>query len=339
MPDISVTDEYHSASQPGTGREASGKYPGCLRYELPNKMEIAYQSRVELAHFYEDIFEKQVYLRHGITLNEGDCVFDVGANIGLFTLFVSRNYKDVAVYSFEPAPPLFEILRANASWHAPTARLFNCGLSSEMKDATFTFYPNSSGMSSFYGDEREEREVLRAIMRNQLHKGVNGMEEVMKYADDILEERFKSLSFTCHLETLSNIIREHHLERIDLLKIDVQKCELDVVAGIDEGDWKKIRQIVIEVHDLDGRLEWMIAHLKSHEYRVTVEQDQMYEGSLLYNLYAIRSAPAIDSFVPSASQSPALQSRFQELSDRAAQQKAALARQVSWWKKRKTNNA
>lgn len=338
MPDISVKPEHHSASQPGTTRKPSGKYRGLL-HELPNKMEIAYQSRVELAHFYEDIFEKQIYLRHGITLNEGDCVFDVGANIGLFTLFVSRNYIDVAVYSFEPAPPLFEILRANTSRHAPTARLFNCGLSSETRDATFTFYPNSSGMSSFYGDEREEKEVLRSIMRNQLDQGVEGMQDVMKYADDILEERFKSQTFTCHLETLSNIIREHQVERIDLLKIDVQKCELDVVLGIDEGDWKKIRQIVIEVHDLDGRLEQMIAQLKSHEYRVTVEQDQMYKGSLLYNLYAIRSASGIDSFVPSASQSLALQSRFQELSDRAAQQKAALARQVSWWKKRKKNNA
>lgn len=338
MPDIGVTPEHHSASQPGTTGKESGKYRGQL-CELPNKMEIAYQSRVELAHFYEDIFEKQVYLRHGIALNEGDCVFDVGANIGLFTLFVSRNYRDVAVYSFEPAPPLYEILNANASWHAPTARLFNCGLSSEARDATFTFYPNSSGMSSFYGDEREEKEVLRSIMRNQLDKGVEGMEGVIKYADDILEERFKKQTFTCHLETLSSIIREQQVKRIDLLKIDVQKCELEVVQGIDESDWKKIRQIVIEVHDLDGRLEEMVAQLKGHDYQVTVEQDQMYKGSPMYNLYAIRSAPAVHSFVPQASQSLALQSRFQELSDRAVQQKATLARQAKWREKRKKNNA
>jgi FkbM family methyltransferase len=316
MPGINVTPQQHSASQP------EPVYPDQPRYELPNRMEIAYQSRVELAHFYEDIFEKQVYLRHGITLNEGDCVFDVGANIGLFTLFVARNYPGVTVYAFEPAPPLFEILSANASWHAPTARLFNCGLSSETRDATFTFYPNSSGMSSFYGDEQEEKEVLRAIMQNELDKGVEGMDRVMEYADDILAERFKSQTFTCHLETLSNIIREHQVERIDLLKVDVQKCEEEVILGIDEADWKEIRQIVIEVHDLDQRLERMIAQLKNHGYRVAVEQDRMYEGSIMYNLYAIRPSPANECITS-------------QIHDRARQQKAALARQAKWWEKRK----
>lgn len=308
---------------------AEPAYPAWHRYELPNKMEIACQSRVELAHFYEDIFEKQIYLRHGITLNEGDCVFDVGANIGLFTLFVARNYRDIAIYAFEPAPPLFQILSANASWHAPTAHLFNCGLSSEKRDANFTFYPNSSGMSSFYADEHEEKEVLRAIMRNQLHNGMEEMERVMEHADEILEERFKSQTFTCHLETLSGIIREHQVERIDLLKVDVQKCEEEVLLGIEEGDWKKIRQIVIEVHDFDGRLERITAQLRSHGYRVAGEQDEMYEGSPMYNLYGIRSAPLVES-------SP---SDFQQLRNRALQQKAALARQAKWWEKRKINHA
>ena len=325
MHDISLTPEYRSASQPQPANHTDRP-----RYELPNKMEIAYQSRVELPHFYEDIFEKQVYLRHGITLREGDCVFDVGANIGLLTLFIAGNFRNIDIYAFEPAPPLFEILSANAAWHAPTARLFNCGLSSETRDATFTFYPNSSGMSSFYGDEQEEKEVLRAIMQNQLHKGMEGMESVIEYADDILAERLKSQTFTCHLETLSNIIRKHQVERIDLLKVDVQKCEEEVILGIAEGDWKKIRQIVIEVHDVDGRLERMIAQLKNQEYQVTVEQDQMYEGSLMYNLYAVRSAPVNESVTAYGSQ---------QIRERALQHKAALARQAKWWEKRKNKNA
>jgi FkbM family methyltransferase len=312
-----------------------GDVPAAPRFELPNKMQIAYQSRVELGHFYEDIFEKQIYVQHGITLNEGDCVFDVGANIGLFTLFVARNFRDLAIYSFEPAPPLFEILSTNAARYAPTARLFNFGLSDKTRNATFTFYPNSSGMSSFYGDEQEEKDVLRAIMQNQLDHGMEGMEGVMNYAEDLLEERLKSKSFTCHLETLSNMIRTHKVEQIDLLKVDVQKCEEEVLLGIDEEDWKKIRQIVIEVHDFEGRVERIIAQLKQYEYRVAVEQDQMYEGSLMYNLYAIRPVPVISS----PEQDAARRSGFEQLRNRATQQKAALARQATWWEERKNNNA
>src|ERR1043165_1917149 len=314
MSDITVTSEYHSAP----------------RYELPNKMEIAYQSRVELGHFYEDIFEKQIYLQHGITLNEGDCVFDVGANIGLFTLFIASHCPGVQVYSFEPAPPLFEILRTNASRYAPAAHLFNFGLAGETRDATFTFYPNSSGMSSFYGDEEEEKDVLRAIMQNQLDQGVAGMEEVMKYADDLLAERLKTESFTCRLETLSNVLRAHNVERIDLLKVDVQKCEEEVLLGIEEEDWKKIRQIVVEVHDFDGRLERISAQLKHHGYRVVMEQDQMYQGSLMYNLYAIRSAPVMESTPASDSRSwqlIALSAKSAEALDRATDNLLAYLRE------------
>lgn len=259
-------------------------------------MEIAYQSKVELGHFYEDIFEKEVYLRHGVKLNNGDCVFDVGANIGLFTLFASQKRKGVKVYSFEPAPPLFEILQVNALLYAPDAKLYNCGLSNETKEAAFTFYPRSSGMSSFYADEQEEKEALRAIMLNQLRQGMPGMEQVMKYSDEILEERFKSQTFACKLRRLSDVINENGIERINLLKIDVQKSEMDVILGIDAGDWRRIDQVVLEVHDLGGRLERITCLLKDQGFEVTMEQDHIYEGSVLYNLYAIRRpVPGIET--------------------------------------------
>ena len=262
------------------------------RCVLPNGMEIAYQSKAELAHFYEDIFEHQVYLRHGVTLHEGECVFDVGANIGLFTLFSHRKVNHLRVFAFEPAPPLFQILSFNTALHKVNAMLFNCGISSEPKTATFTFYPQSSGMSSFYADKEEEKDALRAIMRNQLEAGMKGMEDLMRHAEDLLEERFKSEIFECRLRPLSEIIQEQGVERIDLLKIDVQKSELDVLTGIEEHDWPKIRQIVIEVHDLGGRLNEITSLLNHHGFKVEVEQDAMYEGSVLYNLFA-KKPPAI----------------------------------------------
>ncbi|CAM9553811.1 unnamed protein product, partial [Ectocarpus sp. 12 AP-2014] len=41
---------------------------------------------------------------------------------------------------------------------------------------------------------------------------------------------------------------------VDLLKVDVEGDELAVLHGIDDDDWPKIRQIALEVHDIDGRL-------------------------------------------------------------------------------------
>ncbi|ASC71043.1 Polyketide synthase [Halomicronema hongdechloris C2206] len=258
------------------------------RYKLPNHLEIAYQTKTEADYFYQDIFENKVYLKHGIALNEGDCIFDVGANIGLFTLFAYQHCKNPIIYAFEPAPPLFEILSFNTALHEVNVKLFNVGLSNETKTATFTFYPQSSGMSSFYGDRGEEQEVLKAIMLNQLQTGMAGMEQVMQYSDELLEERFKSQSFTCQLKTLSDVISENNIENIDLLKIDVQKSELDVLQGIKDKDWKKIKQIVLEIHDTEGRLVQITNLLKTQKYNVVAEQEDLYENSNIYNVYAAR---------------------------------------------------
>ncbi|MBD0343481.1 MAG: FkbM family methyltransferase [Coleofasciculus sp. Co-bin14] len=256
---------------------------------LPNNLEIAYQVRAEADYFYEDIFENRVYLKHGITLKEGDCIFDVGANIGMFTLFVNQQCKNTTIYAFEPAPPLFEILRLNTTLHNVNAKLFNYGVSNKTQTATFTFYPNSSGMSSFYADREEEKEVLKAIMLNQLQSGMAGMEQVMEYSDELLEERFKGQVFTCQLRTLSDLIVENSIESIDLLKIDVQKSEFDVIQGIKEQDWKKIKQIVMEVHDIEGRLEQITNLLKRRGYNVVSEQEDLYEGSVIHNIYAVQN--------------------------------------------------
>jgi FkbM family methyltransferase len=159
--------------------------------------------------------------------------------------------------------------------------------------ASFTFYPNSSGMSSFYADEREEREALSAIMRNQLQQGVPGMERIMQHAGALLDERLKAVTYECRLRAISEIIREENVGVIDYLKIDVQKSELDVLRGIANDDWPKIRQIVIEVHDLDGRLNEISELLDRNGYAVAIEQDDHYENSILYNLFARRrEAPA-----------------------------------------------
>lgn len=289
-------------------------------YTLPNGLEIAYQTRSELDHFYSDIFEYQVYLKHGISLNDGDYVFDVGANIGFFTLFLHHTYRNIQSYSFEPAPPLFNILQHNVLSHKIHAKLFNCGLSHESATKSFTFYPNNSGMSSFYADRNEESDALRSIINNELQKGTDGIDQLIKHIDDLLQERLKSYTFDCHLTTISNIISKYDIPRIDLIKIDVQKSELEVILGIEETDWQKIRQIVIEVHNIDGRLDVVTSLLKDHGYDVIIDQDDSYKGSIMYNLYAIRH-DVINS--QRLDRRPA----FDRIHARAAKQEQALIRQ------------
>lgn len=293
---------------------------------LPNGIEIAYQSRAEVDFFYEDVFEHEVYLRNGITLKDGDCIFDVGANIGFFTLFAHQKCKPSMVYSFEPAKPLFDILTFNTARYSDSVRLLNFGISNERKTATFTFYPQSSGMSSFYADKEEEKDVLRALMQNQQRSGMAGMDDVLKHVDDLLEERFRSETLHCELRTLSDVIREFRVGRIDLLKVDVQKSELDVLEGIADDDWLKIQQIVLEVHDNNGRLALVQDLLNRHGYTTVVEQDDPYGTSIMYNLYATRR-PSLVAFESELALKSTAKPQVQDLQSRARRQADAAGRQ------------
>jgi len=262
---------------------------GRERYRLPNNMAVVQQNKHETDFFYQQIFVDQTNFKHGITLPEGACVFDVGANIGFFTLFVQQIWKNMRVLAFEPIPAIFETLRLNTSLYGKPegadTKLFQCGLAETSGEVEFTFYPNSTSQSGRYGDEADEREVLRSIIGNVKPEGVGQSDQ---YLEALVESRVNGEKIACRLRTLSEVIREEGIERIDLLKIDVEKSELDVLAGIADADWQKIQQIVIEAHDVDGHLARLVQLLSDRGYRVIAEQDEYLNGSSLYNVYATR---------------------------------------------------
>ncbi len=264
--------------QPGRLAEA-----GQELYLLPNQLQVACLNKGETDTIYREIFDKQSYLKHGIQLGDGACVFDVGANIGLFTLFVHDHYKNAQVYAFEPLPPTFNTLCANVALYNLDVKLFPVGLANRTGTAPFTFYPKISGMSGMYADAAEEADLSRTFM-------LNHHEQFAQFADEWLDGTFAGETYTCRLKTLSDVIRENNVERIDLLKVDVEKAELDVLSGVAEADWKKISQVVVEVHDKDGRLDTIAGLLKKQGFEIVIEQGDLLTGTNLFNIYAARAA-------------------------------------------------
>jgi len=259
-------------------------------YTLPNGLTVFHQNQSETDFVYDEIFKDDGYLRHGVTLNDGDCVFDVGANIGLFSLFVGQRCRNATIYAFEPIPSVFETLQLNSRLHGWAGKIYECGLAETSKRQVFTFYPHNTVISSSATSRGEARQIVKSYLLNQ-HEGAdvpNGLTAAGEFVDELLESRLESREYTCQLRTVSEIIEENGLERIDLLKIDVEKAEYDVLKGIKDGDWPKIRQLVIEVHDVSGRLGEIVALLEARGYAASYEQCQSLQNTGLYNLYAYR---------------------------------------------------
>lgn len=247
---------------------------------LPDGLKVFSLNADETRFVHREVFDARCYLQHGVELHDGDCVFDVGANIGLSALFFHRERRGVRIFAFEPSPVACECLRANTALHGIDATIYECGLSRKSGTADFTFYPGNTVLSGFHADLEADRGTTKTYMVN------SGFPP--QKADRFLNLLFKEETFPCRLRTLSEIIDEERIRRIDLLKIDAEKSERDVLAGIRIEHWRLIRQVVVEVHDEAGGLDEIKKLLEEHGFQVTTDQDPLLKGTALFNVFARR---------------------------------------------------
>ena len=283
-------------------------------------------------YFHNGILD-DIVKRHG---NRNITVFDVGSNIGMFALEVMRRTEGEAnVYCFEPVPATYSVLDLNIkeSIDPPNAfrkagqkvKALPFGLSDSARTVTFSYRPHAPECSSMYdaqllkGDRttmsrEDEIEhftekaydpdfplwkdhplmycfVKSVYPRFMLRAGV------AKWLDDYN----KTEEVTANLRRLSSVIEQEKVKKIDLLKIDVELAELDVLKGIDDQDWPKIEAVVIEVHDVDGRLDEIKSLLTMHHISdFTIFQEDGMKGGNIFHVCARRprsSMTSIDLYV------------------------------------------
>jgi FkbM family methyltransferase len=255
---------------------------------LPDGLEVFSLNADETRFVHGEVFGARCYLQHGIELRDGDCVFDVGANIGMASIFFCKERRAIRLFAFEPSPAAYECLKANlelhrrrhGELHGADVRTFECGLSSEPGTAEFTFYPANSVMSGFHADLEKDRAATKTFLVN------SGF--APRHAELFAGSKFKKVTFPCRLRTLSEIIDEERVARIDLLKVDVEKSEREVLAGIREEHWGLIRQAVVEVHDERGALDEVQDMLGKHGFEIIAEQDPQLKGTTILSVFATR---------------------------------------------------
>ncbi|MHB6911215.1 FkbM family methyltransferase [Streptomyces sp. DB-54] len=263
--------------------------------------ELAHHNPDELQFLHDEIFLGESYLQGGITLREKAVVFDVGANIGVFSLFVHARCPSAEVYAFEPIPDIYDQLRRNVERHGAGARLFPCGLSDHDREVSFNFYPDLSIMScrSDYADLENESKLVTRYVENARENGPEDRHEHLSRVESLVTRDFDLSERRCRLRRLSEVIDETGVDRIDLLKVDVQRSELDVLKGIDARHWPLVHQVVMEVHDevgtpTEGRLEEVCTLLLEHGFRVSDAETDLLRGAGRFTVQAIRPAYAGD---------------------------------------------
>ena len=261
--------------------------PSHPRYELPNGMTVIHTNKNETDVLYKKIFEQQGYLMENIVLADGDCIFDVGANIGLSVIFMSRVCRKPTLYAFEPIPPLFEILKANTELYNLQVKLFEHGLARAEGTEVLTFFPQGTIFSGRVTDLEKHERIIKSFSSDN-HNSYG--DEAEAEATLRFEESLVSQQFTCALKTLSDVIRENHIERVDLLRIDAIRNGIDVLKGIAEEDWPRFKQVIVELLSVKAHIEQVLSMLESHGYSVTTRRDKSITGADFYTVYALQKS-------------------------------------------------
>ena len=157
------------------------------------------------------------YAKKNFDIKSSDTVIDVGAHIGLFTLYASQSCKIGNIYSYEPVKENFEILKENMNINnLKNVKIFNLAVSNSNSTITLFMNNDESGHSMF--SESSENIIVKST-------------SLMKIFDD-------------------NKIKE-----CNFLKLDCEGAEYEIIEKLPSTYFEMIEKIIIEYHMVDSHPE------------------------------------------------------------------------------------
>jgi len=152
------------------------------------------------------------HLRH-MSFDEGDVVIDIGAHIGLFSIYVAKRWPILQVFAFEPFPTNFRNCADNLRWNAVTnVALSPKAITNDNRSLNLATDSHNSGGASA---------VVKTFNAGGTVKGIGSI-------------------------TLDEIFFAHKIGRCKLLKIDCEGMEYEILLGTRILD--KVEYLVGEFH-------------------------------------------------------------------------------------------
>ncbi len=163
---------------------------------------------------YRQIFIKNEY--DFITRTPPDVIVDAGANIGLASLYFANKYPDARIIAIEPEESNYLLLKKNVG---PYANITPVCAALWHKNEVINLIDPGLGEWGFMTEERDSGEGIPG----EFCHSVQGI-------------------------TVDAIIDTYNLEKIDILKIDVEGAEKEVFSTT--SSWiDKVESIIIELHE------------------------------------------------------------------------------------------
>jgi FkbM family methyltransferase len=141
------------------------------------------------------------FLEKRLTNLHKPCVFDVGANVGEYALATLLANPNVRLHCFEPSPFHYAILQEKLSSKASQVSINPFGLSDTTEVRSLHKDSEVTGLASL------------------INRDLSHLDIYLSKLEDV------------HLDTGDNYVSSNGIERIDLLKVDVEGWEMSVLKG------------------------------------------------------------------------------------------------------------
>ncbi|GAB7140419.1 hypothetical protein RsTz2092_03670 [Deferribacterales bacterium RsTz2092] len=160
----------------------------------------------------------------GMEFNDGDCIIDIGGNIGTVSMYLAKKHPNIKIYAYEPTKRNYENFLKNIKLNnIPDGiiTLFNKAVTKDSRDVHISTMLQNSGGSNIF---------------------------TPKSTSDTSGGDVPST-------TLDKIFEENNINKCALLKIDCEGAEYEILYNTKEQHLRKCACILGELHGQHGDVE------------------------------------------------------------------------------------
>lgn len=149
-----------------------------------------------------------------IKIDKDDVIVDLGAHVGIVSVYFSKKFPEAKIYSVDPDRENFHNLQRNCvEAGCQNVSFANVAISADSRELTFFHCNSNSGASTIFKHPKS------------------------------------SFEFKAESCTFEDFKKANQIDKIKLLKIDIEGMEYEVIKTI---DLTKVDYLMVDLHEITG---------------------------------------------------------------------------------------
>jgi len=154
-------------------------------------------------------------------IDKCETIIDLGSSIGIFSAIALTNNPNLKIITVEMAESFYNVC-----------------------SNTFKDYPNVTTLNNAVHIESDKDIVYYTDNENSENLGNSIIKNQYDYLNATIEKSIKTIS-------IEDIIKRYDIDKVSLLKMDIEGAEYDIIENITDETLSKIDRIHLEFHDIN----------------------------------------------------------------------------------------